>query len=76
MVVAIRFPIITLVAHCRRIVSAVAQDTYWCHAVSVFTAFSPNRVGEYDSHYRIYCRITIVPTVVLTGVAYTSEVAQ
>ena len=24
----------------------VAQDTHWCHAVSVFTAFSPNRIGE------------------------------
>ena len=21
----------------------------------VFTAFSPNRIGEYDSYYRIYC---------------------
>ena len=31
------------------------QDTYWCHAVSVFTAFSSNRIGEYDTYCRIYC---------------------
>ena len=35
--------------------SCVAQDTYWCHTVSAFTAFSPNRIGEYDSYSRIYC---------------------
>ena len=30
--------------------------SYWCHTytVSVFTAFSPNRIGEYDTNYRIY----------------------
>ena len=27
---------------------------YWCHTVSAFTAFSPNRIGEYDTYYRIY----------------------
>ena len=48
---------------CRRILS---QDSYWGHTVSVFTAFSPNRIGEYDTH----CRITVVLAVVLTGVPY------
>ena len=38
---------------CRRILS---QDTYWCHTVSVFTAFNPNRIGEYNTHCRIYHR--------------------
>ena len=38
----------------------VSQDTYWWHTVSVFTAFSPNRIGEYDT----YCRTTVVFTVV------------
>ena len=33
----------------------LSQDTYWCHTVSVFTAFSPNRIGEYDTYCRIYC---------------------
>ena len=33
----------------------MSQDTYWCHTVSVFTAFSPNRIGEYDSYCRVYC---------------------
>ena len=28
--------------------------TYWCHTVSVFTAFSPNRIGECDSYCSIY----------------------
>ena len=32
----------------------LSQDTYWCHTVSAFTAFSPNRIGEYDSH-TYYC---------------------
>ncbi len=27
----------------------VTQDTNWCHTVSLFTAFSPNRIGEYDT---------------------------
>ena len=31
-------------------------DTYWCHTVSVFTAFSPNRIGECDTYYRTYYR--------------------
>ena len=44
-------PTFCVVKGCGRIVS---QDTYWCHTVSAFTAFSPNRIGEYDSHYRIY----------------------
>ena len=35
----------------------VSQDTYWCHAVRSITAFSPNRIGEYDSHYRTHRRI-------------------
>ena len=39
----------------RNAVRNVSQDTYWCHTVSVFTAFSPNRIGECDSYYRIYC---------------------
>ena len=41
----------------RRTNPPAAQDTYWCHTVSVFTAFRPNRIGKYDSRYRIYCSI-------------------
>ena len=29
---------------------ALSQDTCWCHAVSGFIAFRPNRVGECDTH--------------------------
>ena len=38
-------------AECGRTLS---QDTHYCHTVSDFTAFSPNRIGEYDSHCRVY----------------------
>ena len=31
---------------------------YWCHTVSVFTAFSPNRIGECDAHCSVYCRVS------------------
>ena len=48
------------------------QDTYWCHTVSVFTAFSSNRIGEYDSP----AVLTTASTVVLTGVPYTSELLE
>ena len=54
----------------------LSQDTYWCHTVSVFTAFSPNRIGECDTHCRITVVLTVVLTVVSTIVRYTSEVAQ
>ena len=37
------------------VVVVVSQDTYWCHTVSVFSAFSPNRIGEHDTYCRIYC---------------------
>ena len=46
----------------------ISQDTCWCHTVSVFTAFSPNRIGDCNSYY--------VFTEVLPGVVYTSEVVQ
>ena len=36
------------------------QDTYWCHTVSAFTAFSPNRIGECDSYYRVYWSTEVV----------------
>jgi len=38
----------------------LSQDTYWCHTVSAFTAFSPNRIGEYDTYYRIYWSTQVV----------------
>ena len=28
----------------------LSQDTYWCHTVSVFTAFRPNRIGEFNTY--------------------------
>ena len=52
----------------------LSQDTYWCHTVSVSTAFSPNRIGEYDSYCRTNC--CIYDCTPVTGVRYTSEVAQ
>jgi len=44
------------------------QDTYWCHTVSAFTAFSPNRMEN--------AIVITVFTEVLTGVVYTLEVVQ
>ena len=44
-----------LVIHLKRFYFEGCQDTYWCHTVSVFTAFSPNRIGECDSYCSIYC---------------------
>ena len=46
--------------------------TCWCHAVPVFTAFRPNRVGEGDSLCRVPCLLLCLALTAVLTMAHNS----